>query len=320
MRQNIHTVIAREARPKQSHYSDCFTSFAMTRSLFILLSSFLLQSCEKEITIDLPEAEKKVVVEGVIEQDRHPYVLLTRSSPYFATIEDFTNNLFVTDATVIVSDGIITDTLQGGLNFEIYKPNPVFAYSSDLITGEVGKIYYLTVIADGKTLTATTTIPTPIPLDSLWFKEDLGATDDSLGFIWAHLTDPDTMGNSYRWFSQIFGKQQRLLPADGSVFNDKFINGQSFDFAYDPSDDPLDPEEPDELPLFYFGVGDTVVVKFCTIDRKTYNFLNSLENIRFANGNPFASPASVFTNIEGGGLGGWCGYGASYDTVVMKLE
>ncbi|MCG3167773.1 MAG: hypothetical protein POELPBGB_03568 [Bacteroidia bacterium] len=279
----------------------------------------LLSSCEKEITIDLPESEKKVVVEGVIEQGKHPYVLLTRSSPYFAPIEDFTNNLFVTDATVIVSDGVIIDTMEGGLNFDIYTPNPAFAYTSDVITGEVGKTYYLTVIADGKTLSASTTIPQPIALDSLWFKEDLGAEDDSLGYVWAHLTDPDTMGNQYRWFSQIMGRQPRLLPADGSVFNDKFINGQSFDFAYDPSDDPLEPEDPDALPLFYFAVGDTVVVKFCTIDKKTYNFLNSLENIRFANGNPFASPASVFSNVEGGGLGGWCGYGASYDTIVLTM-
>ncbi len=288
--------------------------------LCVFAVAFIFASCEKEITIELPEAQKKVVVEGVIEQDKHPYVLLTRSSPYFATIEDFTNNLFVTDATVIVSDGLVTDTMQGGLNMEIYNPYPVFAYTSDLITGEVGKTYLLTIIADGKTLTATTTIPQPVPLDSLWFKEDLGAEDDSLGFIWAHLTDPDTMGNSYRWFSQILGRQPRILPADGSVFNDKFINGQSFDFAYDPSDDPLEPEDPNAIPMFWFNAGDTVIVKFCTIDRTTYSFLNSLENIRFANGNPFASPASVFTNVEGGGLGGWCGYGASYDTIVLKME
>lgn len=120
-------------------------------------------------------------MEGVIEQGKHPYVLLTRSSPYFAPIEDFTNNLFVTDATVIVSDGILTDTMEGGLSFDIYTPNPVFA-DTDLITGEVGRTYFLTVIADGKTFTASTTIPQPIPLDSLWFKEDLGAEDDSLWF------------------------------------------------------------------------------------------------------------------------------------------
>ena len=311
-------VYRRGTQKFSQRFSNFISGFSL-RLILVFTTPFFLYSCEKEITIDLPESEKKVVVEGVIEQGKHPYVLLTRSSPYFAPIEDFTNNLFVTDATVIVSDGIITDTMQGALSFDIYTPNPVFAYSSDLITGEIGRTYYLTVIADGKTLTASTTIPQPIPLDSLWFKEDLGAGDDSLGYVWAHLTDPDTIGNSYRWFSQILGRQERILPANGSVFNDKFINGQSFDFAYDPSDDPLEPGDPDALPLFYFAVGDTVVVKFCTMDKISYNFLNSLENIRFANGNPFASPSSVFSNIEGGGLGGWCGYGASYDTIVLTL-
>lgn len=290
------------------------------RLFFIFSLLVFFSSCEKEIHIDLPEAEKKMVVEGAIEQGKNPYVLLTRSSPYFAPIEDFTNNLFVTDAIVIVSDGTITDTLQGGLNFEIYKPYPVFAYTSNLITGVVGKTYQLTVIADGLTLTSSTTIPQPIPLDSLWFREDAGAPDPGLGYVWAHLTDPDTIGNAYRWFSQILNRQERLIPPDGSVFNDKFINGLSFDFAYDPATDPLEPEEPEEIPLLYFNVGDTVIIKFCSIDRDSYSFLNTLENIRFANGNPFASPASVFTNIKGGGLGGWIGYGATYDTLILKLE
>lgn len=292
-------------------------------SLTILLAGlvFLLAGCEKEIHVDLPESEKKVVVEGVIEQGKHPYVLLTRSSPYFAPISDFTNNLFITDATVIISDGIITDTMEGQLATDIYTPYPVFAYRTDLITGEIGGTYTLTVLADGRVLTATTTIPTPVPLDSLWFREELGTDDDSLGYVWAHLTDPDTIGNNYRWYSQILGRQSRLLPNDGSVFNDKFINGQSFDFAYDPSSDPLEPQDPNALPLFYFNAGDTVVVKFCTIDFDTYTYLYTLENIRFANGNPFAAPASVLTNIKGeGGLGGWCGYGATYDTIVLKIE
>lgn len=287
--------------------------------LLLLASYIFLSGCEKEIQVDLPDAEKKIVVEGVIEQGMHPYVILTKSSPYFAPISDFTSDLFITDAIVIVSDGIISDTLTSSLDMEIYDPYPIFAYRSNHITGEIGKTYSLTVIAEGKTLTATTTIPQPIELDSLWFKEDLGAEDDSLGYIWAHLTDPDTIGNSYRWYSQIIGRQQRLLPADGSVFNDKFINGQSFDFAYDPSHDPLEPEDPEALPLFYFQAGQIVVVKFCTIDNKSYEFLNSMENIRFASGNPFAAPASVFTNIKGGGLGGWCGYGASYDTIVLTM-
>lgn len=294
--------------------------FIQVRLLIAFGVALLFAGCEKEITVNLPDSEKKVVVEGAIEQGKHPYVLLTRSSPYFAPIGDFTDNLFVTDATVIISDGIITDTMQGALNNEIYKPYPAFAYTSELITGEVGRSYYLTVLAEGKTLTATTTIPQPIALDSLWFKEDLGANDDSLGYVWAHLTDPDTIGNAYRWYSQIFGKQQRLLPAYGSVFNDKFINGESFDFAYNPSGDPFEPPDPNALPLFYFGVGDTVAVKFCTIDHDSFTFLNTMENIRYSSGNPFAAPGSVFTNIKGGGLGGWCGYGATYDTIVIKME
>ena len=43
-------------------------------------------------------------------------------------------------------------------------------------------------------------IPHPVILDSLWFFAY--EAYDSLGFIWAKFTDPDTVGNCYRWFAQ----------------------------------------------------------------------------------------------------------------------
>ncbi len=288
-----------------------------TAYLFLPSAFLFLTSCEKEITVNLPDAEKKIVVEGAIEQGSHPYVLLTRSSPYFAPVGDFTDNLFVTDATVIVSDGTITDTMQGGLNMEVYNPYPVFAYTSDLITGEIGGTYLLTIIADGKTLTASTTIPTPVVLDSLWVKPKAGSDNDSLVNVWALLSDPAPIGNNYRWFTKELGRDKRYLAPGGAAFNDKFTNGVQYDFWYHHPDDPL--TQTDTLDHNHrFFKGDTVVVKFCSIDLASYNFFNSLENIMDASGNPFAAPASVFTNVSSGGLGGWVGYGAFYDTLVIK--
>ena len=36
-----------------------------------------------------------------------------------------------------------------------------------------------------------------------------------------------------------------------------------------------------------------------------------------SSGNPFSAPTTVTTNIEGGGLGVWGGYGATYDTLIL---
>jgi hypothetical protein len=284
-------------------------------NLFFLL--VFLSSCEKEITVNLPDAEKKVVVEGAIEQSGQPYVLLTRSSSYFAPIADFTNNLFVTDAIVVISNGVITDTMQGGLNMEIYNPFPVFAYTSDLITGEIGGTYSLKIIADGKTLTTTTTIPVPVVLDSLWVKPKAGSNNDSLVNVWAKLSDPAAIGNNYRWFTKVLGRDSRYLTPGDAAFNDKFTNGVQYDFWYHHPDDPFINTDTMEHNHRFFK-GDTVVVKFCSIDFASYNFFHSLETVDDANGNPFAAPASVFTNVSESGLGGWIGYGAFYDTIIVK--
>ena len=48
-----------------------------------LVAVLTLIACEKEITVDLPRTDPKIVVEGTIETGRPPLVLLTRTQNYF---------------------------------------------------------------------------------------------------------------------------------------------------------------------------------------------------------------------------------------------
>ncbi len=306
MRKEVFTAETQRRREKIKQ------TLRLCASAVILLSP----GCEKEITVSLPDADNKIVVEGVIEQGKHPYVMLTHNSNYFAPIGDFLDNLYVQNAIVVISDGIISDTLSLSLDQEILNPVPVLAYKSTLITGEIGKEYFLTVIAEGQTLTASTTIPTPVTLDSLWFKLKPGSSNDSIGYVWTHLHDPDTIGNNYRWFTKEFGRDHRYLPPDNSVWDDKFTNGQSYDFFYEHPDDPVSGTDTVKHHHQFFR-GDTVVVKLCSIDLASYKFYHSLETVMESKGNPFAAPSSVFSNVNGG-LGGWIGYGAFYDTLVIQ--
>ena len=201
-------------------------------SLYLLVpaiaSLLLVTSCEKNITVDLPQAESQIVVEGYIVTGEKPRVNITRSAPYFSPIDSSSlASYLVHYALVTVSDGTTTDTLDE--QYDPSFPNPI-VYKARNMTGENGKNYYLTVVVDGKTLTAVTQVPYPVPLDSTWFKVD--GNKDSLGFAWAHLTDPDTLGNAYRWFAKRLGKDDDYITPQGSVFDDKFINGKSFDFFY----------------------------------------------------------------------------------------
>lgn len=283
--------------------------------LIILILIVLFSSCEKDITVDLPQPEEQLVIEGYIEPGQPPYVLISKTAPYFSSFDE--NSLLqyvVKNAKVTVQcvEDNVTDTL-----FQVIADTGYFYVSFGMI-GQAGKTYNLRVVTeDGKVATATTRIEQPIPLDSIWFKIQEGK--DSLGFVWAHLTDPDTLGNNYRWFAKRIGKDSSFIAPIGSVFEDKFINGKSFDFAYNRGSVPNSTAADDtsEVENGFFKTGDVIVVKFCTISNASFKFWRSAETQSSNIGNPFASITPLVSNIEGG-IGIWEGYSPSLDTVIAQ--
>nr|HMT28690.1 DUF4249 domain-containing protein [Bacteroidia bacterium] len=215
------------------------------------------------------------------------------------------------DAIVTVSDGINTDTLVAPLT------DLGYLYISPNITGEIGKTYFLKVeTADGKIATAVTQIFNPVPLDSVWFKVQEGL--DTLGWTWARLSDPGSPGNCYRWFAKRLGKDDDFIAPIGSVIEDKFFNGLTFDFAYNRGSVPnSNAEDDNNEEEGYFKIGDTIVVKYATITKESFDFWRSAETQASSNGNPFGSPAPLKSNIEGA-IGIWEGFSYTFDTVVAN--
>ena len=298
-------------------------------------------SCETDITLDLPQPEEQLVVEGNIESGLPPFVILTRTIGFYgdvdlSAIEDF----YVRDAVITVSDGessvelleiclddipeevqplvaeffgIPVDSLGSiAYNICVYT-DPGLLFGAPVMIGEAGKTYNLTIEAEGKTLTSTTTIPPIVELDSLFYlpHEDPGAAD-SLVRLYAHLTDPPELGNYYRLFTS---RNNGAYQTDFfSVTDDLVFNGLSIDFTINRILE--DGEEFNGDTFGYFFRGDTVAVKLCSIDQATFDFWNTLENDSGGDG-PFSSITIVRTNINGG-QGIWCGYGAGISTIVIE--
>ena len=147
----------------------------------------------------------------------------------------------------------------------------------------------------------------------MWFH--IEPNQDTLGYAWAHLTDPIGIGNGYRWYTKRVTQDDRFRAPYGSAFDDRFIEGQSFDFAYNRPSDPgsTDPADTNDVAGF-FKVGDTIAVMFCSIGQPEVNFFRTFEEQVGNNGNPFAAPGEIETNVSGG-LGIFCGYNPSYDTI-----
>jgi hypothetical protein len=176
------------------------------------------------------------------------------------------------------------------------------------------------VSVDGKTFQTESTILSPTPLDSLYF---VPGFREGLGFIGQTFKEPAGMGDCYRWFAKRLGRDQFYAAPLNSVFDDKFVDGQKFDFSYNRGAQPnllaandVDPERG------YYKRGDTVVVKFCKIGRKEYDFWYTYYQNLFSNGNPFSSPANVKTMFDNyqESFGAFVAYAPVFDTLIIPVE
>src|SRR6202007_3227755 len=102
------------------------------------------------------------------------------------------------------------------------------------------------------------------------------------------------LGNYYRWFSKRITRDKFYGAPFNSAFDDKFIDGKEFEFAYErPAQPNQQQADDDDEQRGLYMVGDTVIVKFCTIGRDEYQFWRSYYSNQTSNGNPFSAPTNI---------------------------
>jgi len=284
----------------------------MRKVLIFIMSSFVflfILSCEKSVELDFPKSESQVIVDGWIEQNRYPKVIITRSLPYFSEIDSATfRDLVVTKAKVSVTVGNKTEILTLHHNKKYFPP---YIYQGFQIKGEVGKTYKLKVSIGDKTLSATTSISEPPSIDSLWAINH--PKKDSLKQLMIQFTDDPAIQNYYRLFTKIKNKQKIYKPAYGSVFTDRTINGLTTNFPLFKGYSTNQAKED-----LYFSLGDTVSVKFCTTTKESFRFWKMFQSEMFNSSNPFATSSQELEgNVKGDGKGIWTGYGAEYNIIIL---
>lgn len=292
--------------------------------LFASLLMLFFFSCEKEVSINLDTGESKLVIEGQIENGGLPVVVITKSIGYFSRIDLATlENAFVHGAMVEVSDGSQTIKLREyALDTGIAGTIKFFLYTVDTadpnalsFRGVFEKEYKLRVQYDGKIYESVTKIPNVRPVDSVWFRKPSGEPKiETAMLMFVKFKDPDTPGNYLRYFTS--RNNDLFLPSFNSVFEDDIVNSTTIDSlllsaGYNRTKEP----NFDSLGLFFRG--DTVRLRWCAIDRGVYDFFRTYEYATGTVGNPFAAPVNVMSNIRGGALGVWAGYGSSYTTRII---
>lgn len=322
------------------------TSYLSLLTLLIFISV----SCEKEFIPETTYDGPELVVEGYISKGTGafpPYVILTKSIEYTSSIgTDALNDLFVHNAEVHISDGtnrvrlpeLCVSDLQALPDFlkdAIAQAIGIPAFNIDSVQLDVcvytdllsviglgldikeGGQYDLEIKTDNfGTVTATTTIPYSVPVDSLsYLNHPSYPANDSLVEVMAYFKDP--IGpNYYRSFSK--RNQEPMYPSgtrgtNGSVSDDKIFEGQSFSFAILRGQDPLGDFDFDTFG--YFWRGDTVTVRAASIDYEHFRFWQTMEYNSGSQG-PFGTYTRIESNINGG-LGIWGGI--SYDDYTIVI-
>lgn len=289
-------------------------------ALVTIALGLIFSSCEKTITFRPNDSEPVVVVEATIENGKAPVVILSQSLNYFSKITtELVANSFIHNAAVTISNGSSTHKLkeyarQLAIGYTLYYYSTDSASLNTAFNGEFGKSYNLSVKTGEKEYTASTTIPMLTKkIDSLWWEDEPNNPDPVKVIVMGRFIDPPGLGNYTRYFTSVDGLP--YLPGFTSVMDDQLTDGVTYNMQVEKGVDRNNGLNLAEYA--FFDKGDSIVVKYCNIDKATFDFWRTMEYSYSNIGNPFASPNKVLSNIHGGGLGYFGGYAAQYKAIVI---
>lgn len=274
--------------PKANHHFLSRRSFTL---MFIIIASALFASCEKVINVQLNEAEKKYVIEAVVtDQPNSATVTLSQTKNF----EDDNSFNGISGAQITIADNNetpvkLTETSAG-------------VYAAPAFTGKPGHIYKLNVIINGQVFTAASTMPSLVPIDSIYVSER-NIFGDTRKFATIIYNDPSGKGNAYRYIQSVNGvKEKTIFVRDDDLSDGRTITRTLFYFNGDDS--------------AAMKTGDNLQVEMLCIDYPIYKYWYSLTESSTGD-NQSATPANPVTNIEGGALGYFSAHTVQRKTLVV---
>lgn len=249
-------------------------------------------------SIDFPESQERIVIEGWIENDEAPVVLVTSS------ISTTLDNMSLDDLLKHVAFNANVTVTHNGTK---YKLSPTFSneylckicYTTNQLKGEIGGTYKLDVDWKGMHAESVTSIPTPGSIDSLVIERH--KTIDTLYLVKTHIVPaPDV--RYYRFFAMAVNKDSTYAPSYMGTF-DTNLNKDEMIAVNRGYANPIVSND------YYFSMGDSVKFKLASIESNAYEFWQKFdENLMFNHLALIPYYNNLVSNISGG-LGYWFGYG-----------
>src|SRR5258708_1230658 len=243
----------------------------MKKIFFILLSSVVFIACTKTITPALNTAAAQLIIQGAVSDTAGPYYLSIVNSVGF-----YANNTYpgVSGATVTITDSTT------GLRDVLTETTTGYYVTHSLVQGMHGHTYLLNVSLNGKTYTASSTMPQPVALDSVTFDYQQKNTIRAQ----ANYQDPKGIVNFYKYSLVINGVVDKRF----QVFEDRLSDGRYIQDKIDADTSEI-------------KRNDLVQLSLVGIDKNVFTYLNEAEQIAYSN-DQLAAPPTPAPNITGGVL------------------
>ncbi len=272
-----------------NHYWLVSSAIKTLLAFSCVLLVLTLSSCEKVITIDIDEAEKRYVVEGNISNIAGTVAEVKLSQT--KRFED--NNDFAG-----ISGATVTIQVNNGNTFSLPETTRG-VYQTTAFTGVPGNTYKLTITINGNTFTSTSTMPARlVNLDTLTVG-DLAFGGSTTRVIYPDYLDPVGPGNSYRFVQYVNGVQVKKVFVQDDAISDGLRITR-----------PLINQDGD------IKRGDIVKVSMQCIDKNVYKYWYSLDQAS-TGANQSATPANPVSNISGGALGYFSAHSVTSKTIVI---
>lgn len=236
-------------------------------------------ACNKVVEVELPGYDSELVVEMYLQDGDFLKCLVSESVPY-------TSNAIEKSpvrSVVIFSDGVTNDTLRQE-RIEDWEAARWYNYASPkLFFADSAKTYTLTV-SDGGTrkVTASTRLTQRmVRIDSLVCRP--GEDNKNMFSIGMVIKDPPAPGDYYRFL--ITRRMNDYSPEVTDFYAaDVSFNGEVYSFFSDA----------------VYNRNDTVLARVYSLPAAHYDFLQTANNARRANFNPFVQPSPLQSNVTGG--------------------
>ncbi len=264
-----------------------------------------LLSCRKVIDIDLKLSDQAIVIEAEISDQAGPYTVYVSKAVNISNTNTFPR---VTGASVTINDNLgnaelLTETSQG-----VYKTNT--------LQGTPGRIYTISVTADGKNYRAVSNMASPVTIDTLTVTTsisditwgiNLGHTHSEYPiYINVQFTDPAGIANYYRLVEIVNGVLVNTIYISSDIAFGSSLDGYRISETLIGNSDV-------EL-----KIGDTVKIQLQNIDKNVYEYYRTFNQTSNGGGGVFDSPSNPISNLNNGALGYFSAYAVTSKIIILQ--